>query len=75
MSQSGRGACGRCGNSCMVRNFVSLCCPICGERVQLSDDGAGALWAEHRLGLLFQPGGWRFMDVVEPPGWFLENVA
>ena len=67
--------CGRCGSGGLVKSFISISCPICGERVQLEDSGPASLWAEHRLGLLYRPGGWRFMEVVEPPGWFLEDVV
>ena len=66
--------CDRCGSGSLIRNFTSLSCPICGEYVQLEADGTEPLWAEHRLGLLFKPGGWRLMDVIEPPVWFLEDV-
>jgi hypothetical protein len=33
------------------------------------------MWAEHRLGLLYAGGGWRWLDVLEPPAWFIENVV
>lgn len=66
--------CGRCGGKVLVRGFASLRCPICGEYIYLREANEKALWAEHRLGLLFRRDGWGFMNIIDPPPWFLENV-
>ncbi len=68
-------SCRRCGNKAMLVNFISVRCPICGEYLFVEEAGEDLLWAEHRLGLLFQKGGWSLMDVCAPPAWFIENVV
>jgi len=68
-------SCRRCGNGALIMGFISLRCPLCGECVYLPDADEGLMWSEHRLGLMFKTGGWRWMDALEPPGWFIENVV
>lgn len=67
--------CGKCGSAGLVSGPASVRCPVCGG----IEYGPGAdkrqMWAEHRLGLLYAGGGWRWLDVLEPPAWFIENVV
>ncbi|MBI5189091.1 MAG: hypothetical protein HZA22_00255 [Nitrospirae bacterium] len=67
--------CRKCGNGSMLSGFMSLRCPICGEYVYADEADDRLLWAEHRLGLLFTRDGWRWLPEVDPPAWFIENVA
>jgi len=67
-------SCRRCGNTAMLKSFISVRCPICGEYLFLEKAGDELLWSEHRLGLLFQKGGWQFLGISSPPSWFIENV-
>jgi len=69
-----RPICPRCGSGSLLRGFTSLRCPLCGEYIQMPEADDRLLWSEHRLGLMFKGDGWRWMDVTEPPAWFLENV-
>ncbi len=66
--------CRKCGNTKWVTGFISLGCPICGERVYAPVADDRLLWSEHRLGLMFRRDGWRFIEALEPPAWFLEGV-
>jgi len=68
-------SCGRCGNKSLLNNFISKSCPLCGEYAHMPKADEGLLWAEHRLGLLFNRDGWHWLSVTEPPAWFLENVV
>jgi len=67
--------CERCGSGALARSYIGLHCPICGECVYDSSAGRDTLWAEHRLGLMYERGGWLWMAVIEPPSWFIEEVA
>lgn len=67
--------CRRCNSAALVKGFISLRCPICGDYFYLPDAGIKELWSEHRLGLLYARGGWKLLGVTEPPGWFLEEVV
>ncbi len=66
--------CRRCGNKSLVLGYASIRCPLCGEYVQVPVADDSLLWKEHRLGLMFKRGGWFFMDMMEPPAWFFEEV-
>jgi len=66
--------CRRCGNTAMLKGFISFRCLICGEYHFLENALDDLLWSEHRLGLLFQKGGWQFLGVSSPPSWFIEKV-
>ncbi|MGA2191755.1 MAG: hypothetical protein ABSG42_00040 [Nitrospirota bacterium] len=68
-------SCSRCGNEALFRSFIGMRCPICGECIYVQDAGDGLLWSEHKLGLTYRSDGWRWMEVLEPPAWFIENVA
>jgi hypothetical protein len=57
-----------------AEKFHSVRCPICGEYLFLEKAGDELLWSEHRLGLLFQKGGWQFLGISSPPSWFIENI-
>jgi len=63
-----------CGSKWLEAGTVSVRCPICGEVMYLPDADRRSLWQEHRHGLMFRRGGWRLMEVIEPPAWFLDNV-
>jgi uncharacterized protein (DUF983 family) len=67
--------CRRCGNSSLIREFISVRCPICGTYSYMQDAGVPLLWSEHRLGLMFARGGWQWLGVIEPPSWFVANVV
>jgi len=67
--------CRRCGSGGLVTGFMSVRCPICGDCQYLPVADERAMWAEHRLGLMFARGGWRWLDVFEPPAWFIREVA
>jgi ribosomal protein S27AE len=67
--------CRRCGNKAFIKGFISVRCPICGEYVFLDEVDDSLLWSEHKLGILLQRGGWRWLSEIEPPRWFLENVV
>lgn len=70
-----RGAkCPRCGSGGLVAGPVSVCCQVCGGREFRKGGSPDEMWAEHRLGLLYGPGGWRWLEVIGAPGWFIENV-
>jgi len=66
--------CKKCGSGSLIRAYVSLRCPICGEYAQVDTDDESLLWAEHRLGLTYGRGGWGWMSVIEPPAWFATEV-
>ena len=66
--------CRRCGNKSLVRNYISLKCPVCGEYIYLTDARDAELWSEHKIGLMFKRGGWNFIELIEPPRWFFECV-
>jgi len=67
--------CRHCGNKALVRGMISIRCPICGECEYLPEADDALLWSEHRLGLMFLRDGWRWMGVLDPPDWFLENMV
>ncbi len=67
-------SCRRCGNTMMLKSYTSLRCPICGEYQFQKKASEELLWSEHKLGLLFQKGGWLFLDTILPPSWFIEDV-
>jgi len=67
--------CRRCGNGSLIREYISLRCPICGTYSYLPDAGVPLLWSEHRLGLMFKVGGWQWLGVTDPPAWFVKNVV
>ncbi len=75
--------CGKCGSGVLVRSYVAEICPICGkyffpacaDDTAAKPDAALAAWKEHRLGLMMKKGGWRWIEVLSPPGWFTEEVA
>lgn len=71
----GTSRCSKCGSRVLVAGPASLGCPICGSRQYGDEADEGSLWAEHRLGLMFAGGGWRWVEVVEPPDWFMELVV
>lgn len=67
-------SCRRCGNKALLRGFISLRCPICGDYVYSQEEDEKLWWSEHKLGLMLKKDGWRWMSVLEPPAWFLEGV-
>ena len=68
-------ACRRCGCNSSIRGFISIRCPICGDRIYMPDAPEKLLWSEHKNGLLLKRDGWTLMDIIEPPAWFLEHVV
>jgi hypothetical protein len=70
-----RQSCTRCGNKSLLTCFISLRCPLCGEYIQVPGANDRLLWSEHKHGMLFKSDGWRWLSVIEPPEWFLENVT
>ena len=67
--------CNHCGSNVLVRGCIGLRCPLCGEYAFNEEAGEKEMWSEHKVGLLMKGGGWRFMEIIEPPAWFLENVV
>jgi len=67
--------CERCGSGALARTYIGFSCPICGECVYDSSAGRDEMWAEHRLGLMYRRGGWLWMAEIDPPSWFIEEVA
>jgi hypothetical protein len=66
-------SCRRCGGP-LETGAMSVRCTICGDIHYLPDADNLLMWREHRQGLMFKRGGWRLIDVFDPPAWFLENV-
>ena len=71
----GKLRCNHCGSNVLVRGCISLRCPLCGEYVFMEEANKEEMWSEHKVGLLMKSGGWSFMDIIEPPSWFLEHVV
>jgi predicted RNA-binding Zn-ribbon protein involved in translation (DUF1610 family) len=81
--------CDKCGSKVLVRNYVSARCPVCGKYFFAPDaperseaepavpaSGAAlSLWNEHKLGLMVKRDGWRWMEVLAPPKWFIQEIA
>jgi predicted RNA-binding Zn-ribbon protein involved in translation (DUF1610 family) len=81
--------CDKCGSKVLVRNYVAARCPICGkyffapeapgrreaEPSALTSDAALSLWNEHKLGLMVKRDGWRWMEVITTPQWFIQEIA
>ncbi len=83
-------ACDKCGSGVLVTSYIAARCPICGKYFfpENADDTAekpvanrtesarvSALWNEHRLGLMIKKDGWRWIEIMDPPRWFIEAVA
>jgi hypothetical protein len=82
--------CDKCGSKILIRNYVAARCPICGKYFFAPDvpegpeaaptasalsDAALSLWNEHKLGLMVKRDGWRWMEVLTPPKWFIQEIA
>lgn len=82
--------CDKCGSKVLIKNYVAVHCPICGKYFfaqqtpepsavepaapELSN-AALSLWNEHKLGLMVKRDGWRWMEVLAPPQWFIQEIA
>ncbi len=82
--------CDKCGSRVLIRNYVTARCPICGKyffapqapeqsaadpAAPALSDAAQSLWNEHKLGLMVKRDGWRWMEVLAPPQWFIQEIA
>jgi hypothetical protein len=67
-------SCTKCKSAKLVRGAASMGCPVCGARVYDPCAAKGELWAEHRAGLMYRRGGWEWIDVLDVPRWFVEEV-
>ena len=78
-------ACDKCGSGVLITSYIAARCPICGKYFFPEDAGdmtakltaarVSARWNEHRLGLMIKRDGWRWIEILEPPRWFIEAVA
>lgn len=83
-------SCDKCGSKVLIKNYIAVRCPICGKyffapenpersaaepAAPASSDAAQSLWNEHKLGLMVKRDGWRWMEVLTPPRWFIQEIA